>query len=91
MEKKQLPHLLCTTNLMLHCIEVPSTIEQRNTLQQPSNSWTKRDRVDCAISNPPFGSIVRDTVGFNQSRLEKLSGVVDNGTGSDPARSRRGM
>jgi type I restriction enzyme M protein len=30
-EKKQLPHLLCTTNMLLHGIDVPSQIEHRNT------------------------------------------------------------
>ena len=62
-EKKQLPHLLCTTNLMLHGIEVPSMIEHRNTLGQPWNGWTKRDRADCVITNPPFGGMEDDTVG----------------------------
>jgi type I restriction enzyme M protein len=36
-EKKQLPHLLCTTNLMLHGIEVPSNIRHDNTLGPPWN------------------------------------------------------
>ena len=31
-EKKQLPHLLCITNMLLHGIDVPSMIEHRNTL-----------------------------------------------------------
>ncbi|MBK5969833.1 MULTISPECIES: class I SAM-dependent DNA methyltransferase [Thiorhodovibrio] len=63
MEKKQLPHLLCTTNLMLHGIEVPSMIEHRNTLAHGWNSWSKRERVDCVITNPPFGGMEDDTVG----------------------------
>ena len=62
-EKKQLPHLLCTTNLMLHGIEVPSMVEHRNTLGLPWNSWTKRDRAHCVITNPPFGGMEDDTVG----------------------------
>lgn len=28
-EKKQLPHLLCTTNMLLHGIDVPSQIEHK--------------------------------------------------------------
>jgi len=31
-EKKQLPHMLCTTNMMLHGVEVPSQIAHDNTL-----------------------------------------------------------
>jgi hypothetical protein len=63
MEKKQLPHLLCTTNLMLHGIEVPSMIEHRNTLARGWNDWGKQERVDCVITNPPFGGMEDDTVG----------------------------
>ncbi len=38
-EKKQLPHLLCVTNMMLHGIDVPSMIEHRNTLATGWNDW----------------------------------------------------
>ena len=38
-------------------------IEHRNTLGQPWNNWTKRDRADCVITNPPFGGMEDDTVG----------------------------
>jgi type I restriction enzyme M protein len=34
-EKKQLPHLLCVTNMLLHGIEVPSLIRHDNTLARP--------------------------------------------------------
>lgn len=62
-EKKQLPHLLCTTNMLLHNIEVPSMIEHRNTLGNPWNEWGMNDRADCVITNPPFGGMEDDTVG----------------------------
>ncbi|MBV9108142.1 MAG: SAM-dependent DNA methyltransferase [Gemmatimonadetes bacterium] len=54
-EKKPLPHLLCTTNMLLHGIDVPERIERRNTLAHPWNEWSSTDRVDCVITNPPFG------------------------------------
>jgi type I restriction enzyme M protein len=54
-EKKPLPHLLCTTNLLLHGIEVPSQIEHRNTLAKPWNDWDRNNKVDCVVTNPPFG------------------------------------
>ena len=38
-ERKQLPHLLCTTNMLLHGIDVPSQIEHRNTLAKGWNDW----------------------------------------------------
>lgn len=62
-EKKQLPHLLCTTNMLLHGIEVPSMIEHTNTLSKGWNDWGLNERVDCVITNPPFGGMEEDTVG----------------------------
>lgn len=62
-EKKQLPHLLCTTNMLLHGIDVPSQIEHRNTLAKPWNEWSLNERVDCVITNPPFGGMEDDGVG----------------------------
>nr|WP_320192696.1 class I SAM-dependent DNA methyltransferase [uncultured Desulfobacter sp.] len=62
-EKKQLPHLLCTTNMMLNGIDVPSQIEHRNTLAQPWNDWSNHDKADCVITNPPFGGMEEDGVG----------------------------
>lgn len=62
-EKKQLPHLLCTTNMLLHGIDVPSLIEHKNTLGIGWNEWSANDKVDCIITNPPFGGYEDDGVG----------------------------
>ena len=62
-EKKQLPHLLCVTNMMLHGIDVPSMIEHRNTLGKGWNEWKLTERVDCVITNPPFGGMEEEGVG----------------------------
>ena len=62
-EKKQLPHLLCTTNMLLHGIDVPSQIEHRNTLGIGWNEWSANHKVDCIITNPPFGGYEDDGVG----------------------------
>lgn len=62
-EKKQLPHLLCTTNMLLHGIDVPSQIEHRNTLGRPWNDWGAHEKVMCLITNPPFGGYEDDGVG----------------------------
>jgi type I restriction enzyme M protein len=56
-EKKQLPHLLCVTNLMLHGIEVPSNVRHDNTLARPLRDDTPAERVDVVLTNPPFGGI----------------------------------
>ena len=62
-EKKQLPHLLCTTNMLLHGIDVPSQIEHKNTLNIGWNEWSTNDKVDCIVTNPPFGGAEDDAVG----------------------------
>ncbi len=56
-EKKPLPHLLATTNMILHGIEVPSQIRHDNTLERPLKDWGKADRVDVIVANPPFGGV----------------------------------
>lgn len=56
-EKKQLPHMLCVTNLLLHGIEVPSQIVHDNTLARPLRDYTAADRVNVILTNPPFGGI----------------------------------
>lgn len=56
-EKKQLPHMLCVTNLMLHGVEVPSLIVHDNTLRRPLRDYASADQVDVVLTNPPFGGI----------------------------------
>lgn len=54
-EKKQLPHLLAITNLMLHGIDVPEHVRHDNTLSRPYASYGPSDQVDVIVTNPPFG------------------------------------
>jgi type I restriction enzyme M protein len=54
-EKKPLPHMLCTTNMLLHGIEDPSFVRHDNTLARPYVSYSAGDRVDIVLTNPPFG------------------------------------
>lgn len=56
-EKKPLPHLLATTNMFLHGIEIPVQIRHDNTLANSYTSWTPEQRVDVIITNPPFGGM----------------------------------
>lgn len=62
-EKKQLPHLLCTTNMMLHGIEVPVQIRHDNTLSKPLSSWD--NDVDVIVTNPPFGGTEEEGIEKN--------------------------
>jgi type I restriction enzyme M protein len=54
-EKKPLPHMLCTTNMLLHGIEDPGFVHHDNTLARPYVSYGESDRVDIVLTNPPFG------------------------------------
>jgi type I restriction enzyme M protein len=62
-EKKQLPHLLCTTNMLLHGIEVPVQIKHGNTLNKPLSSWD--ESLDVIVTNPPFGGTEEDGIEKN--------------------------
>lgn len=64
-EKKQLPHVLCATNMMIHGIEVPSNIVNDNTLAKPLRDYGKSDQVDIIITNPPFGGVEEDGIENN--------------------------
>ena len=64
-EKKQLPHMLCTTNMLLHGVEDPSFVRHDNTLARPYISWGASDRVDVVLSNPPFGGKEEDGIESN--------------------------
>ena len=58
-EKKPLPHLLCTTNLILHGIEKPA-ITKGNLLSIPYENWNTKNQVNIVLSNPPFGGQEED-------------------------------
>jgi type I restriction enzyme M protein len=64
-EKKPLPHLLCTTNMLLHGIDVPTQIRHDNTLSRPLRDYGPRDRVDIVATNPPFGGMEEDGIEQN--------------------------
>ena len=64
-EKKQLPHMLCVTNMLLHGIKDPSFVRHDNTLARPYISYTANDRVDIILTNPPFGGREEDGIESN--------------------------
>src|SRR5207244_7426 len=64
-DKKQLPHMLCVTNMLLHRIEDPSVVHHENTLARPYISYTQSDRVDIVLTNPPFGGREEDGIESN--------------------------
>lgn len=64
-EKKPLPHLLCTTNMILHGIDVPTNIQLDNALSRPLRDYGKKDQVDVIVTNPPFGGMEEDRIETN--------------------------
>lgn len=58
-EKKPLPHLLCTTNLMLHGFDLP-VVRRDNLLSKPYSDWGAKDKLDIILTNPPFGGVEED-------------------------------
>src|SRR5271166_2942449 len=64
-EKKQLPHMLCVTNMLLHGIENPNFVRHDNTLARPYISYGATDRVDIVLTNPPFGGREEDGIESN--------------------------
>ena len=64
-EKKALPHMLCTTNMILHGIDVPINIKHDNTLSRPMRDYKPKDRVNVIVTNPPFGGMEEDGIENN--------------------------
>lgn len=64
-EKKPLPYSLCITNMLLHKLDVPTTIRHENALAKPLVSYGPADRVDVIITNPPFGGMEEDGIENN--------------------------
>ena len=44
---------------------MPSQIGHKNTLARPWNDWSNHDKVDCVITNPPFGGMEEDGIESN--------------------------
>lgn len=60
-EKKPLPHMLATTNLILHDIDVPQ-IKHDNSLMKNVRDLKPSELIDVIAMNPPFGGIEEDMV-----------------------------
>ncbi|MCG3141457.1 MAG: putative type I restriction enzymeP M protein [Anaerolineae bacterium] len=64
-EKKPLPHLLATTNLILHDIEIPQIIHDNALTRRPYKDYDNADQVDVILTNPPFGGMEEPGVDQN--------------------------
>ena len=63
--KKPLPHLLCTTNLILHDVEVPQVVHDNALTRRPYKDYDEADQVDVILTNPPFGGMEEPGVDQN--------------------------
>lgn len=75
-EKKPLPHMLCTTNMILHNIDNPQ-IKHDNSLSYPVKDIKPKDKVDIILTNPPFGGIEEDGVQDNFPKNLKTKETAD--------------
>ena len=63
-EKKPLPYLLATTNMILHDIDSPR-IEHDNSLGKSVRDYKESDRFDVIIMNPPYGGVEEASIQNN--------------------------
>lgn len=63
-EKKVLPYIIGTMNMILHGVETPN-IKHTNTLSKSTSDIEDCDRYDYILANPPFGGIERSEVKKN--------------------------
>ena len=75
-EKKPLPHLLCTTNMILHGVEVPN-IRHDNTLARPLADYGPGEAVDVVVTNPPFGGTEEPGIEMNFPSLYRTRETAD--------------
>lgn len=76
-EKKPLPHSLSLTNLILHGIDVPDIQRDNALTRQPLSSYTEKDRVDCILTNPPFGGMEEPGVESNFPKAFQTKETAD--------------
>jgi len=76
-EKKQLPHLLCLTNMMLHRIDAPTSVRRGNTLSRPLRDYGPKDQVDVVVTNPPFGGTEEPGIESNFPRDVRTRETAD--------------
>lgn len=63
-EKKSLPYLLCTTNMLLHDVNEPNII-RGNSLEKNVRDYEEDDKFDIILMNPPYGGTEKKSVQQN--------------------------
>ncbi|WP_455138808.1 N-6 DNA methylase [Thermophilibacter sp.] len=77
-EKKQLPYLLCVTNMLLHDIDNPE-IFHNNSLESDMREWRhKKDgQFDIVLMNPPYGGSENASIQNNFPTALRSSETAD--------------
>lgn len=63
-EKKSLPYLLCTTNMLLHDINEPRIV-RGNSLEKNVRDYNNEDKFDVILMNPPYGGTEKKSIQQN--------------------------
>ena len=63
-EKKSLPYLLCTTNMLLHDVNEPNII-RGNSLEKNVRDYEEEDKFEIILMNPPYGGTEKKSVQQN--------------------------
>lgn len=79
LEKKQLPYLLCATNMFLHDIDNPNVFHT-NSLEKDIREYknqTKDGLFDVVLMNPPYGGSEQDVIKANFPTALRSSETAD--------------
>lgn len=75
-EKKPLPYLLCTTNMLLHDVNEPMIIHG-NSLEKNVRDYEEEDKFDIILMNPPYGGTEKKSVQQNFPEQLRNSETAD--------------
>lgn len=77
-EKKQLPYLLCVTNMLLHDIDNPEIFHD-NSLESDVREWRRKQdgQFDVVLMNPPYGGSENASIQNNFPTALRSSETAD--------------
>lgn len=77
-EKKQLPYLLCVTNMLLHDIDNPEVFHA-NSLERDIRDWRHKEggQFDVVLMNPPYGGSENASIQNNFPTALRSSETAD--------------
>ena len=75
-EKKPLPHMLCTTNMILHGVDEPQILHG-NSLERNIREYNHDEKFDVVVMNPPFGGVEKEAIRMNFPADMRTSETAD--------------